>query len=145
MEYLWLSHINWHVLKWSASLPLAFKRVRCCQDLLYDQKVEEPGRCRMRVQLKIACRDCGRADTRRPSNPPLAMFTTAIQSMSRIFSKWIAEDLWRTHTQPPMNVQYLIFSPFFLPFPCLGWGCSVKNLMEMEGRNRTTNPRAEYQ
>ncbi len=82
-----------------------------------------------------------------PHTPPLATTTTVMLYMSRIFSKWMGEDLWRTHTQPPMNVQYLIFFPFFLPFPCLGLGFSVKTIWKWKGerRNRTTDSWAEYQ
>lgn len=111
------------------SLPLAFKHARFCQDLLHDQKEDEPGRCRMRVQLNIACRDSGRLDVKPPPpppTPPLATTTTVILSMSRIFSKWIAEDLWRTHSGPNECSIFDFLSIFFLLFPCLAWGFQWK-------------------
>lgn len=109
--------INWHVLKQSTRLP--FKPVHCCENL-HDQKEEEPGRCRIWIQLNILCKDYGRLDMRIPSSPLLATITTMIPSMSWICSKRIAEDLWRLCAGLPTSVQYLIFFPFFLHFPCLG-------------------------
>lgn len=136
------------------SLALAFKHARCYQALLHDQKEDEPGRCRMKVQLNVAWRDSNCLDVRSSPTPPHVTTTTAILSMSRIFSKWIAEELWRTHTRPPMNVQYLIFFFslllfffFWQPFPCLGLGFSVETLWKWGGerRNHTASSRTESQ
>lgn len=101
-----------------ARRPLASKHARCCQDLLRDQKENEPGRCRMRVQLNIACRDSWTWE-----NPPHHHKYFYEQNALKVNSRGALENI---HS-PPMNVQYL---SFFSQGFCCG------NLMEMRLRRK---------
>lgn len=99
-------------------------------DLLHDQKEDEPGRCRMRVQLNIACRDGGRSDVRSGPSPhpyryhPRDAFCEL--NILKVNKRGGLKNIHSTTNEFSIFDSLFFFSTFYGHFHALVWGLNRK-------------------